>query len=653
MTQLRIRTPLPPPPPSKLAISGPNIKLPYSNVAFFDFETEAIHSRPRYPPKPVSFSLQRPGERKPTFFSWGHPEGNNCDRKKAYSIITDLWRWGLREGNSVGMQHSKFDIDVAETHVGVQPLPWDHTHDTEFLIFLNNPHAKTLSLKPSAERLLGMKPEEQDKVHQWLIDHRIVTKKQRDWGAYISLVPAQIVGPYANGDVIRTERIFHLLIKDIIARRMGAAYNRERKLMPILLRTEREGVRVDMRGMEHDLPMYEAAMERCEVWLRKRLKYDGDFGQKKELADALDRAGVITDWTWTKGGPNKAPQKSTAKKNMPLTIFKDQQVAAVLGYRNRLQTCLAMFMRPWLLMAGECKGRVHTEWSQVREDYGAGQSGARSGRIISSSPNLANISKDFEGRTDGYFHPKFLRGLPHLPLMRKYMLPDVGDVWLHRDFSQQELRVLAHYENGPLMKAYNDDPKLDIHGIVQNGINRILGILFERTRTKTFVFQQVYGGGQTATVAALNCDTPTARLVVDALMVVLPGYKKLLDECKNRGPLPIITWGGRHYHVEPPSYSEKYKRVMTYDYKRLNYLVQPSSADITKETLIRYDEHPERKSRFLVTVYDEINSSCPERRLKLEMKILKDVMSSIELDIKMLSDGKSGPSWGNLEKFKD
>lgn len=656
MTSFAIKAPPPkrkPAPPSKLAILGPSIKLPEERIAVVDFETEAILSRPHYPPRPVSVSIQRPGERKPTFYAWGHPEGNNTAREKARAILVDLWRWALREGNALLFQHGKFDLDCAETHFGVPVLPWDHVHDTEFLIFLYDPHSKTLSLKPTAERLLGMKPEERDAVRDWLVAHGVCGKKDKGWGAYISKAPAQVVGPYANGDVTRTKRLFEFLIKDITKRCMVAPYNRERQLQPILLRTEREGVRVDQPGMERDLPMYEAAMERCEAWLRKRLRYDGDFGQKKELADALDRAGVITEWTWTKGGPKKAPQKSTAKNNMPLTIFKDQQVAGALGYRNRLQTCLSMFMRPWLAMAAECGGRVHTEWSQVRADYGAGTGGARSGRIISSGPNLANISKDFEGRTDGYNHPAFLRNLPHLPLMRRYMLPDKGGVWGHRDFSQQELRVLAHYENGPLMKAYNDDPKLDIHGIVQQGIHRILGILFERTRTKTFVFQQVYGGGMKATTAALGCDTATARLVQNALREVLPGYDRLVEECKARGELPIITWGGRHYHCEPPAYSKKYNRVMTFDYKRLNYEIQPSSADITKDTLVKYDSHPKRQARFLVTVYDEINFSMPRGRVKEEMKILRDVMADVKLDVPMLSDGKTGPNWGSLVKFKE
>jgi DNA polymerase I-like protein with 3'-5' exonuclease and polymerase domains len=303
-------------------------------------------------------------------------------------------------------------------------------------------------------------------------------------------------------------------------------------------------------------------------------------------------------------------------------------------------------------MARQSEGRIFTTWNQIRQDRGQGQVGTRSGRL-SSTPNFQNISKNFEAKTDGYFHPKFMKLLPRLPLMRCYLLPDKGDEWLHRDFSQQELRVLAHYEDGPLLRAYNDNPKLDIHSLVQKGIKDILGLEFERTRVKTFVFQNVYGGGLPAVTAALGCDQATAKRVQAALMAVLPGYEKLLNDCKSRGALPIRTWGGREYHVEAPAYVKKHKRVMTFDYKRLNYLVQPSSADITKEAVIRYEGHPKRRARFLLTVHDELNSSSPKGRMREEQKILKEVMASIELDVPMLSDGKFGPNWGNLKDWED
>lgn len=657
------RLALPPRPraPAPPAYSGPAIKVP--QVAVFDFETEAIHRRPLYPPKPVSFSLQRPGERKPTFYAWGHPEGNNCDERKAKSIVTDLWRWALQEGNSVLMQNAKFDLDCAETHFGCPRLPWRNFHDTLFLLFLSDPHAKTHSLKPSAERILGMKPEEQDKVHQWLVAQRIVTSKQKDWGAYISRVPGQVVGPYANGDVVRTKKLFDKLYREIGERSMMVAYDRERRLLPILLRTEREGIRTDLKALEADLIMYQAALARVDIWLRKKLKAPNlNLDADKDVGDAFHREGIITEWTWTAGGQGRAPQRSVAKKNMPLTIFENQQVAAAYGYRGRLKTCLSMFMLPWLDMARTTGGTIHTEWSQVRQNRSENsQVGTRSGRL-SSSPNFQNISKNFEEKTDGYFHPKFLKDLPKLPLMRRYLVPDnKASVWTKIDVNQQELRLLGHFERGELMYAYNvadaraaasgsKKDRLDVHTIVQRGIKEIMGLDFDRTRVKTFDFQNVYGAGKTAAAAALGVDLNTAGRVINVLMRVLPGYEKLLNWCKNQGALPIRTWGEREYHCEPPNYSKKYNRFMTFDYKRLNYLIQPSAADVTKEVTVRYDE-AKKESRFLLSVHDEFDCSTPKKILRKEVGILRDVIMSIETEVKMVSDAEVGPNWGSLEAY--
>jgi DNA polymerase I-like protein with 3'-5' exonuclease and polymerase domains len=92
---------------------------------------------------------------------------------------------------------------------------------------------------------------------------------------------------------------------------------------------------------------------------------------------------------------------------------------------------------------------------------------------------------------------------------------------------------------------------------------------------------------------------------------------------------------------------------MTYEYKLLNYLIQGSAADATKEAILRYHRHPEKTGRFLVTVYDEINVSAAKSDYKHEMRVLKESMESIETDVPMLTDGKTGPNWAALKEYKD
>ena len=93
-------------------------------------------------------------------------------------------------------------------------------------------------------------------------------------------------------------------------------------------------------------------------------------------------------------------------------------------------------------------------------------------------------------------------------------------------------------------------------------------------------------------------------------------------------------------------------RMCTFEYKLLNYLVQGSAADCTKEAIIRYDE-AKQHGRFLVTVHDEINVSASKKYAKSEMAILREAMESIEFGLPMLSDGESGSNWADLIAFQE
>jgi DNA polymerase I-like protein with 3'-5' exonuclease and polymerase domains len=124
--------------------------------------------------------------------------------------------------------------------------------------------------------------------------------------------------------------------------------------------------------------------------------------------------------------------------------------------------------------------------------------------------------------------------------------------------------------------------------------------------------------------------------------------KALKDQGK--AGLPIRSWGGREYYTEPPKIIDGH--TQTFEYKLLNYLIQGSAADCTKQALINYHALRQR-SRFMTTVHDEINISCPKSAVKKEMELLREAMASVAFDVPMLSDGKIGPNWGNLTAYKE
>lgn len=612
-----------------------------------------IQDRPNYPPEPVGVSITKPGK-KPVYYAWGHVTGgNNCSKAQAVKALKEVWSGALLFFNA------KFDVEVACVKLGLPEPDWDNLHDAMFLLYLHDPHARDLKLKPASERLLNMPPEERDVVKEWLWDNRKMLKSEygitfskadsgkNTWARFIAYAPGDVVGPYANSDCDRTIKLFRYLYEDIASRGMLPAYDRERQCLPIFLRNEQEGMRVNLHQLEHDVEMYEKALARVDQWLNKYFKSNISWDNDNDIVEVFLKNNAIPpeEWSFTATG------KHSLKKDLLRPHqYNDWKVASAFGYRNRLSTCLKMFMQPWLVRASLSGGMISTNWNQVRQPGG----GTRTGRPSTSNPNFLNVSKSWHDKDDGYVHPTFIRNLPELPLVRKYVLPDKGDTFGHRDFNGQELRILGHFEDGELLEAYRANPRMDVHEHVRQLI-LVFGINYHRTQVKVTNFRRIYGGGAPATAGALGISIEEAKKLLAEHSKALPGLKALNDDIKtisNRGE-PIVTWGGREYYVEPPGYDAKYKRHMTYEYKLLNYLIQGSAADATKQALINYDRHPKRRGRFLVTVYDEINSSMPSSKagLKHEMEVLRDCMECLDFDVPLLSDAKVGPSWGELVKY--
>lgn len=625
-------------------------------VTVIDFETKGIQGRPHYPPEPVSVSIQEPGQRKPVFLAWGHPTGNNTTKKEAVAKLKSVWK----PGNDLLFHNAKFDVDVAETHMGMPRHPALKTHDSSFMLFLRDPHCKDLSLKPAAERYLNEPPTERDAVRDWVMANKKALEAAHgkftpsEWGAHICNVPGQIVGPYANGDVTRTKGLF-LYCWDYVVNEMNMheAYQREQKVMPIFLDNETVGIRIDVKKLRKDVKLYSAALEAVDAWLRTRLKSPNlSMDNDAHMLEALLRNKIVleSDLALTPTG-----KFSISKKTLTPDLYRDPKVAQAFGYRNRLTTCLKMFMIPWLAQAeARGDGRISTNWNQIKGEKG----GTRTGRPSTSNPNFLNISKTWDNNDDGYVHPEFLSVLA-LPLVRRYLLPDENEQWLHRDYNGQELRLLAHFEDGPLLQAYRENPWLDVHQYVATLIEDRTGKKFVRKNVKIANFRIIYGGGAPATAGGIGCSIDEAKDLLDAHGKALPSIKGrggLSDLTKQMGRAgePIYTWGNRAYFVEEPGYNKKYGRHMTYEYKLLNYLCQGSAADVTKQAMINYNEHPKRRGRFLAQVYDEMNvSSGPNP--KAEMAVLRDSMESVskELDVAMLSEGKIGPTWGDQKKYEE
>ena len=616
------------------------------DIITIDFETEAIVGNPIVnPPKPVGCAVWLPNSQ-PTYYSWGSTHGdNNITFADFHEYLSRI----VESKMPMLFHNASFDISVWNRYFCNANILWNTDvwkliHDTQYLVFMVDPYSSTFSLKPCAERYLGMEASEQNELHSWILAN-VPEATPSTAGAYICRAPVGLVAPYAVGDVVRTRRLFDLLHAQVVEKGMEAAYDRERRLLPTLLEGTRRGIRIDRNTLSYHTQVY----EECLVQTKGRLvtalgASEGIFDSDELLADALESSGAVTEWVRTP----KSGKRSMAKDNIKIVI---PEVKVLMDYKSNLETCLQTFMRPWLEYS-EADGRLHPNWNQVRQARNDRFSkGTRTGRLSSDSPNFQNVPTAFE---DAHGNPLSVPdGMYALPQLRQYCLPEPGHVWIKRDFSSQEIRILAHFEDGALCEAYRADPNLDPHEMARQMIYRMTSQLYDRKPIKITGFSIIYGTGGPGLSHQLHCPVEDAYAIKKAYLEAMPGVRDLMFDVTSRGRNgeAIRTWGGRLYLAEPAKLIEG--RYRDFAYKLLNYLIQGSAADQTKESICDWEDTRAESHIFLATVHDEINISAPIEEKDEAMKILRLAMDRDRFDVPMLSEGLTGPNWAELGEYAD
>jgi len=587
-----------------------------------DFETEAIIGNPLiHPPKPVGVSV-----------TWSVKDSKYYVGEEMEKICNEIWN----TEEELIFHNAPFDLSVARKHFNL-PFPnWKRVHDTMYLVFLKNPHAKSLSLKYSADLYLNMPPEEQDKIRDWVLEN-VKTVTPKNWGAHISKAPYELLAPYAIGDTLRAKKLYDELIHKIPKK----PYDRERQLMPFLVDATVKGVRCNVAGLETLQTSCELSQRECDDRIRILLDIPNlNIHSGRELASALDAANMMTEWKLTRTG-----KRSTARDNL-IAGVKDPELLSLLIYSGTIQTILGTFITPWLEKS-ELEGRLHPNWNQIRSNHGSNTfKGTRTGRLSSDDPNFQNIPNSYDINIP--------LGLVNIPDMRKFILPEESCVWVKRDWAAQEMRILAHFEEGALYEAFKADPDLDPHTMVQEMIKEKTGKLFDRKFVKGAGFGMIYGMGPKGLSKKLGITLLLARELQDAYKIALPGVSQLQVATKQRGRTGqcITTWGGREYYAEEPKIIESTYR--SFEYKLTNYLMQGSAADQDKQCLLDWFEGKTNvEDTYMATVHDEISISVPKDSVSSSMLFLKECMEQDYFDVPMRSDAFTGPSWGELKEYKE
>tara|TARA_R100001224_G_scaffold56978_1_gene33530 strand:- start:754 stop:2550 length:1797 start_codon:yes stop_codon:yes gene_type:complete len=590
-----------------------------------DFETKAIVGNPIVnPPEPVGVAI------------WDLTT-NMGKKDPEYLPINDDTRirlWHYWKNCDLVFHNAQFDLAVAKKWLDLDPPAWDKIHDTLFLVYLKNPHANNLGLKHSADTYLELPPEEQDELREWVLAN-VPKSRPSNWGGYISYAPFELVSKYAKGDVYRTLLLYEALIDEVPT----VPYNRERQLAPILATATCRGVPVHRQALEKARDATQQALAQGEQVVRQLLNAPTlNPHSNVELAKALEDADAVSGWDYTDKG-NKRVAKASLLKHI-----KDPKLLAHLNYVSTLSTVIGTFIEPWILYS-EDDGRIHPNWNQVRQpnERKGGSKGTRTGRLSSDDPNFQNV-------IDGSRYQSDLVNLEPIPFMRRFVIPEDGHVWLKRDFSGQEMRILAHYECGKLAKAYRSNPDLDPHQMVKELIKDQVGKDFPRKSIKETGFGMIYGMGASALSGRIGCTMSEARELQDAYKQAIPGVESMQSLTKKRGKenKPIRTWGGRNYYAEEPKIVGGSYR--SFEYKLLNYLIQGSGADQTKQCIIDWNKNKE-DAVFMATVHDEINISAPKDRAVECMEWLRHCMEQEFFKVPMKSDSFIGKNWADLEEF--
>lgn len=596
-------------------------------IAVADFETDAIEPRPDYPPKPVGLALKLPSGR-PRYFAWGHPTGNNCTKKEAARVVRDVWR-----SYSLLFHHGQFDLDVAEAHLQIARPPWHRVHDTMYAAFLHDPNSRELDLKTLAARHCGIEHPERDELREWIITHIPEAKRLKaQWGRFIWRAPAPLAGRYAKRDVSDTWALWRFYGPTLAT--MRAAYDRERALAPHLAAMSNRGIPCNVGKLHQARDVGEKSVARLERWIRRRLKApDLDTWAGDQLADAIEDAGLVCEEGWI---ATKSGKRSTSKENLPLAI-EDELLCGALEARSLIEKQLSTFVRPWLVMA-EDTGRVYCQWNQVRSAEGSKPFGARTGRL-SSSPNMQNVT----ARARQLTLPRSLKDIAPLALRDCIEAPR-GQRIFAEDFSQQELRLLAHFSGGALLSAYQANADLDVHGWAQDLINGDIDGTFARWQIKNIGFGIIYGMGNKRLANTIDTDSGQASLLKRTYLNRM-GLRELDRQLKNQDH--VVTWGGRICPVEPPKELEN-GAFMDFRYKLLNTLIQGSAADQTKQAMIDFSE--QEPDTLAISVHDELVGFCQTKNVRRMRKLLSECMSGQQgFQLAFPTDGAAGKTWAECK----
>ncbi len=436
-------------------------------------------------------------------------------------------------------------------------------------------------------------------------------------------VPIEKAAPYAAEDADVTLRLWTLFRPKLHQVQVTTVYETlERPMVPVLARMEMTGVKVDRDTLSRMSGAFAQTLARLEAEIAEMAGRPLNIGSTKQLGE------LLFDELKLPGGTRSANGNYVTDVNVLEDLATEHPLPGrVLDWRqvSKLKTTYTDKLQDAI---NPETGRVHTSYSIA---------GANTGRLASSDPNLQNIPvRTEEGRR-----------------IREAFVAEEGRTLVSLDYSQIELRLLAHMADLPELKAAFRDGQ-DIHAITAS---EMFGVPLDqmtpdlRRRAKAINFGIIYGISGFGLARNLRIPKDQAQKFIDQYFVRFPGIKAYMDgvikDAKREGH--VRTLFGRKIHT--PEINAKGPGAAFARRAAINAPIQGTAADIIRRAMIRMEEAIEGlPARMLLQVHDELLFEV-ERGAEGELIArARDVMvnapdPAVRLSVPLLVEAGTGQSW--------
>ena len=436
-------------------------------------------------------------------------------------------------------------------------------------------------------------------------------------------LPPSAVYKYACEDADVTLKLKHILEKELKEQGVEALFEEiEMPLVPVLAYMERNGVRIDTAALKETSLHFTARMQQIEKEVHELAGMEFNIASPKQVGEVLfDRLKIVEKAKKTKSG-----QYVTSEDVLESLRGKHEIVGKILEHRG-LKKLLSTYIDALPQLINPQTGHIHTSFNQTV---------TATGRLSSSNPNLQNIPVRNEDGKE----------------IRKAFIPEDGCEFFSADYSQIELRIMAHLSQDPhMIEAFQKGQ--DIHAataakIYKTDLEHVSRE--QRSKAKTANFGIIYGISTFGLAERLNVERKEAKELIDGYFANYPHVKEYMDEsirvAREKGYIETIFKRKRYL----PDINSRNAVVRGYaERNAINAPIQGSAADIIKVAMIRiYRRFREEgiQSKMILQVHDELNFSVvPAEKEKVQQIVISEMEAAYKMKAPLRADYGWGKNW--------